>query len=944
VDIQELFSSRIDKDRVYNILKSLKFKNIDIIDRGLDRLISILGKDLSFLKPLLLRMFKIIKNLPDPDRGFLNLLKFLENTASPFIHFNFINQDYKILKTVLKIFSNSQFLADILITKPNYLEYFLFESIDKRVDSFNDLLKSGLDFINNFSSKELKLNAVRRFQKRELLRIGGNDILGFYSVEETTYQLSILADVILELIYRIENYNNSKVAIISLGKLGSLELNYSSDIDLIFVSESLDNNVISLAQRIIKDISDFSQEGFLYRVDTRLRPEGSKGSLVNDLDFYRFYFDNRARIWERQAYLKARFSAGDRDLGDEFIDIVKKFVYKKYMSYDEIQSIKLLKKSIEDRTISNNEWNREVKTGFGGIRDIEFFVQFIQLIFGGLNDRLRESNTFKALYKLYENSFIDYNEYKTLYKAYSFLRKLENFLQIAEYRQIHLLPENEQEREIIAKRLDFKSLKEFDSYYKDITLKVRSIFDKYFKEAFNYSPLIDIYFFDEDKPSQKFIETLNQYGITDVNSFYVIKELVNSLKDKYLFINAINLILGAIKDYAFDNNKAIRNIVRVINSYKGVDAFFNLIKNNPNFTKNIIKLVSFSDFIVEIIEKQPAVLDLLTEDNVLKNPTTDEQFDSIISNLAENIEYRSAIKMLYEMEIFKISSMDIIMDSNITEVCGMLSLAAEKILLYCINYLGLNTDDLAFIFLGKLAGKELSYRSDLDIIVICEDENVHKNINKIYKLIDFMKDSFNIDLRLRPDGKNSPIVTSISYFEKYMSTKIEDWERLFYSRSRVFSYSEGLRYRVEKIISNFVYKTDYNRLKSSIIDMRNKIATSFDKNDFKKGYGGLIDIEFVVCYYIIKDGIKYNGLLNTLKYLTERYQFFDNKIIESYLFLRSIENNVRLITNTSVSIIDDSLVPVISKRINLSENEFFQEYKDTRDYIKDFWEKFKENK
>jgi len=936
MEIQELFRKEISKEKIEEILKSYNFKDVNQINKEIDNLINILGNDISLIKKFIVRIFKILKTLPDPDKGLTNLIRFLENVSSPFITFTFINQDYKIIKTVLKIFSTSQFLANILIKKPTYLEYILFSIGVKK--SYEELLQEGIETIEKFNTKEAKITALRRFQKREILRIGTNDIMESATIEEVTREVSILADVILELVYRIEK-KDEEIAIISLGKLGGLELNYSSDIDIIFVCEDENTEKENiLARKIIKDISEFSEEGFMYRIDTRLRPEGNKGSLVNNISFYRLYFENRARMWERQAYLRARFSAGNKAIGEKFIDTVKKFVYQKYMRYEDIQSVKLLKKTIEDQTISINEWKREVKTGFGGIRDIEFFTQFIQLIFGGIKEEIREINTFKALYKLYENRFIDFNEYKTLYKAYSFLRRLENFLQIAEYRQVHSIPIAEKEKEILAKKLNFKNAKEFDEYYTETTIKVRGIFEKYFKNVFEDVPEIDIYSFEDEK-KEEIIERLKHYGITDPNSFYSLKEVSNNLKNKYLFVNTINLILKSIRNNAFDNNKALKNIIRVINAYQGADSFFYLIKNNEKFIKNIIKLVSFSDFIIEIIEKQPAVLDILTEEDIIRNPTTNEQLDTIISALSKSVDFKYAMKMLYEMEIFKIASMDIILNIDITEISRMLSVVAEKIIKYCINKVGFD-EEVGFILLGKFGGKELSYHSDLDIVIVSNSEDINKHIEKTYKLIDIMSTSYNIDLRLRPNGKNSPVVVSFEYFKKYLGAKAEDWEKLIYSRSRVMSLSEETKKKIEEVIENFIENSEINTLKSNIISIREKIANSFPRDDFKKGYGGIIDIEFIVSYHIIKNRKKYEGLINTLNELI-REKVIPDSILEDYLFLRKIENWIRLISNSYSSVLENQLIPIISKKIGVSDYELKEKYENTRERIKNLWEVFK---
>ena len=365
-----------------------------------------------------------------------------------------------------------------------------------------------------FEDGEQQLRALGRFKRREILRIGSRDILRAANVLGTMAELSSLADAVLQSIYSICFQNlagkhgipcfldasgalrRARFTILAMGKLGGCELNYSSDIDLIFIYDGENGNTASaesllesiqpgdpertpaisaipepstedlksisntefftkLAQAITHELSSMTEEGYFYRVDLRLRPEGSAGPVASSFTACKNYYSSWGETFERMALIKARPAAGSIELGEEFCQAFNSFVYRKFLDFAALEEIQEIKTRIESKLAGKNKRVRHVKLGAGGIREIEFFVQALQLIYGGRNPQLQERSTVKALSLLQENQFISVDESAALLDAYCFLRDLEHKLQMVNELQAHELPEDEEELYKCARRMGF---------------------------------------------------------------------------------------------------------------------------------------------------------------------------------------------------------------------------------------------------------------------------------------------------------------------------------------------------------------------------------------------------------------------------------------------------------------------------------------------------------
>src|SRR5262245_42365446 len=500
------------------------------LERGkgnLDKLADILGLD--GLSELCHPLGRLLPRSSDPDKALNNLERFFTN-AGPSVLPSLMESRARTLETVLQLFSASQFSSDLLITNPDFLEMLRIPL--RSSPSRAEMLQQLRDDVAAAYEDSAVLAAFRRFRQKHLLRIGANDIIRDRPLEEITRDISRVADTSLEIALETAKLNISKrfgepitkhreparCTILAFGKLGGKELNYSSDIDLMFLYDeeghSVGQQITVLANddyfsrvcsEVVRLLSANTEAGLGYRIDLRLRPEGHRGPLARSLTSTLAYYDRMGRTWERQALIKIRPVAGDAKLGEEFLAAIEPFVYRKYLSVAEINEIKALKRKIEHKSGQFGESDTEVKTGHGGIRDVEFTIQFLQLLNAGDLPDIREPNTLKAMRALEKVGCLTDLEYRVLDDTYRFLRKVEHRLQFMFELQTHGLPEKHDELRRLALRMgytvprevknpdDSKQLTLLDPYdafladYKEKTALNRTILNHLLHQSFSSS-------------------------------------------------------------------------------------------------------------------------------------------------------------------------------------------------------------------------------------------------------------------------------------------------------------------------------------------------------------------------------------------------------------------------------------------------------------------------
>ncbi|MEM9703674.1 MAG: glutamine synthetase adenylyltransferase, partial [Planctomycetota bacterium] len=374
----------------------------------------------------------------------------------------------------------------ILVRNPDYLRRLTEHRRLPAFKSREEFLTEALSMADGLATPAARLDGLRSYQHWELLRIGACDTFGLLDLRSVTAQLSLLADGFtqagLNLLTNELQVDASRFCVLAFGKLGGEELNYSSDIDLAFLATGDATQYWTLGQRLIKALSQATGEGFLYRVDMRLRPWGSSGPLVNTPEAHLNYLRKHGRTWERQALVKARPIAGNLQIGRDFLKEAEPLIYGT-PAEDVRESVRASKRRIEENLKTSGRTWGEVKSGAGSIRDIEFTVQCLQLVYGRDRPAVRARGTLNGLARLADSGLLWADEYRRLTAGYNFLRTVEHALQLRHHRQVHSLPEGERELRHLARRLDFPDAKSFVAHYEEHCRAVRSVFEKYVVEA-----------------------------------------------------------------------------------------------------------------------------------------------------------------------------------------------------------------------------------------------------------------------------------------------------------------------------------------------------------------------------------------------------------------------------------------------------------------------------
>lgn len=433
-----------------------------------------------------------------PDGSLINFQRYVQSVPDREALFRYLSSNPRSVEILVKLFVGSQFLTEILLRRPGALEELTNHKMLAEFKSRQQLIEeasaldsraaahpSGAAACGLADDLPSKLDALRRFQHWELLRIGACDSFGLFDLKSVTVQLSLLADALVQSCLNLNaadlGIDPAGFVVLAFGKLGGEELNYSSDIDLVFLSDSDAGRYWKLGQRIIQALRDTTGEGFLYRVDMRLRPWGRSGALVNSVDSHIDYLRKHGRAWEKQALLKARPIAGNHDIGRRFLERAEPAIFS--MTPPEVRAnIREMKSKIEAELEKQGRTWGEVKAGAGSIRDVEFVTQGLQLIHGRENPHVRSFNTMDGLVRLADFGFVEPTEYYQLSNGYSFLRIVEHALQLMHHKQTHTLPERKRELAYLARRLDFRDADQFLRQYELHRREIRRVYDKYVME------------------------------------------------------------------------------------------------------------------------------------------------------------------------------------------------------------------------------------------------------------------------------------------------------------------------------------------------------------------------------------------------------------------------------------------------------------------------------
>lgn len=961
---------------------------------------------LTVLAELLPHLSRWLPRCPDPDMALNNLERFLANPQAAGQLPGLLEGRGRSLETLLHLFSTSQFISDQLIRSPEYLEMVRLPL--RHSPSRAELLQQLQEEVAAAFEDSAVLRAFRRFRQKHLIRIGTNDIVRDRPLEEITRDISRVADTALEVALATawqhisrrfgEPYTTSgqpaRCVVLAFGKLGGKELNYSSDLDLMFVYDeegaTRGRRITSIAnseffERVVTEVvrllSAHTADGPAYRIDLRLRPEGHRGPLARSLASTLAYYDTLARTWERQALIKLRPVAGDLRLGEDFLRAIEPFVYRKYLSFAEINEIKAIKRRIEQKAGRSGGDSTDVKTGRGGIRDVEFTIQFLQLLNGGDLPGVRQRNTLKALQALEEAGCLTDQEYHILDDTYRFLRKTEHRLQLMFDLQTHRLPEAADELRKLARRLGYGAnpsadkdaadpLERFLHDYREKTELNRRILDHLLHDTFpqqdeQAEPETDL-ILDPNPEPETIQAVLGRYPFRDVFAAYqnlvqLAQETVPFLSTRRCrhFLASIAPALLRALAQTPDPDMALVNLEKVSASLGGKAVLWELFTFNPPSLKLYVDLCAWSQFLSEILINNPGMIDELLDSLVLNQPRSREELRQELAELCRGAaDPEPILHSFQDKELLRIGVRDILGKDSLRETTAALSDLAEVILCqvadlqlaplckrYGVPYLAEGPragqpSRYVLLGLGKLGGREMSYQSDLDIILIYEGDgrtgppagasrferfeltdNFHfftelaRRIIRVTSYLGPMGRLYQVDMRLRPTGRSGSLVVPLREFQRYYAEgDAQLWERQALTRARLVYGDPDFGREVLEVVQAATYQLPWRpEWADEIRHMRERLQASGRARDLKRGFGGIVDVEFVVQLFQLKYGaalpalrtpniwealeaLHQTGLLSQDEYHTLR---------SCYDFLRLVEGRLRIVHNLSLDEIPD---------------------------------------
>ncbi len=849
----------------------------------------------------------------------------------------FINECLKYphqIEILITLSNNSNYLTDILVRNPEYFHWIINPSVlEQKVDE--KFFKTSLEkTISSYKHFESKVNAIRNFKRKEILRIGLKDIYLKDDLINITRYLAELANSIssalFDLCYKeiLSKYNiektSSKYTIISLGKLGGSELNYSSDIDLIALYDRnlLLNKKIYYSQILSEAILFFIETsskktgaGFLYRVDFRLRPDGRNAPLCGSMADYLRYYESRGEDWERQMLIKANYLCGSRNLYSDFSDTVVRFVYPASFMVSPAEQIKKLKFNIEQKNKSENN----IKLSSGGIRDIEFSLQALQLLNGGKYPDLRTGNSLIAIEKLSNKNILSEEEANSFKTAYTLYRKTEHYLQLMNDLQTHTIPAEGELAEKLVHYLNFKNLKSFKNSLKDFKEKVQSI----------YNSIVGISITDDDKND---FDRISFNDSKRAKSNFDFLRSGKSLFDRKQFDNRTTASFEKIE------NELIKYLSESIDPDIVLESFARIIRgaNFPKIWFNVFTDSKYFNLFLDLCERSQKVIELFSEDKVLRDSFLSRQ--SLIP-FTENIFEQITLKEFYFRASVQLTA-GIIKPNSFTDLYT--DFLKTKIINIAERFIAdKNWKENFFIAaMGSFGSRELSFTSDVDLIFVADNiqnyPEIQKEFQNLLKELNTELPGLEIDCRLRPEGKSSQLVWDVTDFKKYFYKRARVWELQSFTKCSFVLGDNKLFNNFYNHFIQVVKQKDPSFIKKEMIEMRKKTYPINDVSfNIKKSSGGLSDIDFIVSYMFLTNP---DLLFERKKSETKNPFYFLKQFSKKEINFEQLEINFLTLKKTELLnqlVFNNKLAKIPTEKIKLNKLSLINGYTNIDLFLKD---------
>jgi len=764
--------------------------------------------------------------------------------------------------------------------------------------------------------------ALRAFRRFQMQRIAVRDLAGIAQLDDTLRDASELGDVLVSLSYRwVFDYLTPKwgkpigelsgevqeLIILGMGKLGGRELNYSSDIDLIFVfpekgmtqggercisNEEFFTKVGQLLNNLLNTVT---ADGMVFRVYMRLRPFGTAGQLVHSFDGFEHYYQVHGRPWERYAMVKARAMTGKVADIKALESMMRPFIYRRYVDFTMLESLRELKRMIALEVMKKGA-DRDVKLGAGGIREVEFIAQAFQLVHGGQDARLRGRELMPMLQILAERHYLDELVAQELLFAYRFLRNVENRLQMWADQQTHLLPTESERQQLLASSMGFADYDAFMQVLNGHRQRVELHFDAVLGGAQDAQPTewVALWQQPESAVLSSGIEHESVWR-EQLNGLLQSRQVaLLSVEAKGRLDALMPLLLADIAQQTGDG-ETLKRVLLVVQAVLKRSAYLVLLRESSKARMLLIQLCAASPWLTDYLVKMPSLLDQLLDERILFAPLSkvalaEELYHQLI-DVDDEERFMEIIRRFKHAQVFRVAASDMTGALPLMKVSDYLTWIAEVIVDAALikawqlmvdkhgKPAGYSGEAIPFVVVGfgKLGGLELGYGSDLDMVYLSDDRfsatamtdgarsldhtvfftRLGQKLSSLLATQTISGMAYEVDMQLRPHGASGVLVPTLASFFRYEQEQAWTWEHQALIRTRAIAGSAELIERFESQRRVFLAQSrDVETLKQEVVSMRQKMRDHLDKStadmfDLKQGAGGIIDIEFLVQYWVL---------------------------------------------------------------------------------------------
>jgi glutamate-ammonia-ligase adenylyltransferase len=927
----------------------------------------------------------------DPLRALVGMTRFVERSISPKMEAALALASPRYLDMLTTLFFQSRLMTDILCRNPEYASWLWEEAVLDRARSVEEMLGDLRRAVRNTTGFAEFSTAIRRFSRRQILRIATREVWLHQPFSTVAEDISNLADTAIEaaieaaavqLSPKYGRPTHSAVdaarepgpasfVVLGMGKLGGRELNFSSDIDLLFIysdhgettggsSGRISNEVYfnKLGELIIKAVSESTRDGMVFRVDMRLRPFGKSGPLASAFDQVLDYYMNHGRAWERQALIKARPCAGDLDLGTALLEKLRPFIFPRYFDDATLEDIRHVKGQTEARTAEQGKTEREVKLGRGGIRDIEFTVQMLQLLNGGRWPDLRTKSTLEAIQALGERQSLSPFEAVSLSRHYVFLRQAEHRLQIEGGQQIHALPEQPQELDQFARKLGYSDGESFMRVYREHTGETRRILERFLASK-GAGHLWVAELLDPQVTAPAGIEKLKAAGFQNPEQARSELLLLANGPENARYTREVAQYFASITPALVEAFAAVPcpdttllRLGQVLAKLPAPGTLYDLLRCNPSLCRYFATLIANSDYLCSILVRDISLLDLVGTPSAFSSASTRESLESDLAGLERATLPDAAPYRLRDGEMLKVALRELVQGISVADVGDELTVLAEVILANALQKArftvearyGTNPRKFAILALGKFGGREMGYGSDMDLVFVHEhsDEALEPGTYSDTEYfpaiashtLKSLKEPtrhgilYDIDARLRPDGSKGVLSITDRRLAQYYTEEAQPQERFALMKARAVAGDPDFAAHIDRTARDIAFSMPLNlETLERIEELRAKAASVAVPLDLKRHEGSLAEVEFAtrilqLQHVLSHPRLKWGGVFKALAHLKEQglADASDCDVLaEAYGFYRRIINRVRMMNGSSTSKLpeDDEVRSQLAARLNM---------------------------